>query len=33
MKHNWKKNKDGNIDEYAWEYEFHSEIVSITTHL
>lgn len=27
MKHNWKKNKDGNIDEYAWEYEFHSGVV------
>ena len=41
MKHNWKKNKDGSIDEYAWEYEFHSGVVcedcgrcvSITTHL
>ena len=27
MKHNWKKNKDGSIDEYAWEYGFHSGIV------
>lgn len=27
MKHIWKKNKDGTINEYAWDSEYHCGVV------
>lgn len=26
MKHNWKKDKNGNIDEWAWDAGFHNGV-------
>ncbi len=26
MKHNWKKNENGNVDEWAWESGFHNGV-------
>lgn len=29
MKHNWKKNEDGTIDEFAWESGFHNGVICV----
>ena len=29
MKHNWVKDEDGNIDEWAWERGFHNGVYCI----
>jgi hypothetical protein len=26
MKHNWVKDEDGNVDEWAWERDFHNGV-------
>lgn len=29
MKHNWKKNENGTIDEFAWESGFHNGVICV----